>query len=347
MPIKSLAISHSFAHHGKTSGYKRILDYTKPDTVFGIDESVDAGRQSWIKRYPWLCEFQAYFSQRSDKCDVVHLLYGETYYRFSPYLFRKTPLVATFHQPPERLRHALENGSETGRISRLVDRITRNRLASLSAAIIISEQQRAVLSEFMPGDRIHCIPLGAAATELIEQEKVLRRERDSSLILTVGNWLRDWDFYCSFVQLAQRERPNWRFVLVNRSLPKKYRERIKSYANLSFEDDVSDKGLLELYAGAGALFLPFKEATGNNTVNEALALGCPITTNVDLALPGPDGLTALFSRKPESALASLDQVLEFSEAARESLRHRTQTAVMSLDWSVMGSRTLELYQSLL
>jgi glycosyltransferase involved in cell wall biosynthesis len=345
--VQSIAISWYFAHHAGHNGYKQILAYTNPLAVLGIDERQPVKSDHWHRSYPWLYEFRAARLHRKNPCQVLHILYGETYLRFSPWLFGKVPVVATFHQPPTVLERALLAGSQTGRVDHLVHRITRGRFRKLAAAIIISEEQREVLERFVPAERIHLISLGASTLTLIDAEKKFRRAPDPGTILTVGNWLRDWDFYFGFVDYCRNHHPEWRFSLVNRRLPTPLHEQARAAPNFHWLQNVDDEALLKAYTAAACLFLPLLEATGNNTVNEALAMGCPVVTNVSLGVPDED-LVVTHCEKSYAAFASAIATWQTASAhQRNQLREHSQRAVKSLDWSIVGEKTLILYQSLL
>jgi glycosyltransferase involved in cell wall biosynthesis len=344
---KSIAISWYFAHHAGHNGYKQILVHTKPQAVVGIDERQPPAVDRWHRAYPWLYEFRALFIHRRNACEVLHILYGETYFRFSPWLFGSVPVVVTFHQPPQLLLRRLTAGDETGRVSRVVHAVTRRRFRKISAAIIISEAQREVLEQFVPADRIHLIPLGASTLPLIEAESRLRCEPDPLAILTVGNWLRDWGFYFDFVDYCRNQHPDWRFRLVNRKLPSVWHQRVQEASNLVWLRDLDDEPLLQEYAAANCLFLPFLEATGNNTVNEALAMGCPVISNVDLGVPDEEAIVTRCEASQEAFSSAIARWQDASAQQRGDLRERSHRAVRSLDWSIVGAKTLDLYQSLL
>jgi len=345
--VQSIAISWYFSHHAGHNGYKQLLVHTKPFAVVGIDERQAMTVDSWLRSYPWLYEFRAARIHRRRPAQILHILYGETYFRFSPWFFGRVPVVVTFHQPPQRLLRLLTAGDETGRVSRVVHAITRRRFRKVAAAIIISEAQRAVLEQFVPADRIHLIPLGASTLPLIEAESCFRREPEPDAILTVGNWLRDWAFYFDFLEYCREHHPDWRFRLVNRNLPFVWHERVQAASNLSWLRNLEDQELLKEYTGANCLFLPLLEATGNNTVNEALAMGCPVISNVDLGVPDEEAIVTRCETSHEAFSSAIARWQDASAQQRSDLRERSQRAVKSLDWSIVGTKTLDLYQSLL
>lgn len=341
--MRSIAITSYFAHHAAFNGYKQILKHTRPQRILGVDERDPSAKASLTTKYPWLHEWRAWREHRARPVDVVHLLYAETYLRFSPWLF-DIPVVGTFHQPPERLLGVLERGDGTGRVSAAVHALTRNRYRRVAAAIILAENQREVLSRFVPADRIHLVPLGAATRELVSQFDAVSVTRRQDEVVTVGNWLRDWPYYFDFVRASQAMAPGLRFVLVNRNLPAEWHAAVRSLPNLQWRENLSDRELLEQYARAAAIFLPLREATGNNAVYEAMAAGCPIVTNMPLECPAAEEFVMVASRTHDAMLAALQRACSYDDQTRATLRITTRTALEGLDWSETARRTLDVYR---
>jgi glycosyltransferase involved in cell wall biosynthesis len=274
---------------------------------------------------------------------VVHLLYAETYLRFSPWLFR-VPVVGTFHQPPERLLRHLEYGDETGRVSAVVHALTKGRYRRLAAAIILAESQREVLARFVPADRIHLVPLGAATRRLIADFDAVSVPRQPDEVVTVGNWLRDWPYYFEFVRASQTTSPALRFVLVNRNLPTEWHSVARSLPNLQWRENLTDRELLEQYARASAVFLPLREATGNNAVNEAMAAGCPIVTNLSLDCAAAEAFVLVAPPAHDAMRAALHLACSYDDQKRAALRAATRKALEGLDWAETAHLTLEVYR---
>lgn len=343
--IKSIALSWDFHHHANSSGYKKILQYTQPMVTFGVNERDQSNLQAMKRRLPWISEFQARRYHSVKPCDVLHVLYGEIFLRFSPWLFTKTPIVATFHQPPELLDDQLAHGDGSSRVSSMLHAMTKNRFSKLSSAIITSEQQRSVLTQYVPNERIHCIPLGVAANYLFAKERMLRQERNQSVILTVGNWQRDWDFYFQFVVYCAKYRPKWQFVVINKKIERRNYRRLSEQTNVSILRDVSDDTLFSYLSSSGTLFLPLLGAAGNNAVNEALAMGCPVATNSHLDFQTGLPIISTFDKNLENAISTLDRQLSLGGCELNVLRKEAQKAIKLNDWSTIGEKTLDLYQS--
>jgi glycosyltransferase involved in cell wall biosynthesis len=345
---RSLAIRSCFAHHAASSGYRQILRFTRPLAEIGIDER-SAHPAPWpMRSYLWLYEFQAAVLARRLNVDLIHVLYAENYFRFLGTLCPRTPIVLTFHQPPDLLRVELERGCGAGRAAALTHRMTAGRFRRVAAAIVTSESQRECVERFIDPARVHCIPLGVDAGELLKVGGDIGRGDSQPTILTVGNWKRDWLSYFEVVRFCAEHRPKWRFVLINRRLPEVWVQVARDQPNLSYLPGVSDSDLYLHYAAACVQYLPLEGAAGNNAVNESLALGCPVVSNADLGFGDAEsGIVVQVRGTAADTCAALERFVLGSAASRRSIADRARAAVLSRDWSQIGERTLEVYRSVL
>ncbi|MBK7309204.1 MAG: glycosyltransferase family 4 protein [Sphingobacteriaceae bacterium] len=276
--VRSIAISSNFAHHTTHSGYKQILRFTKPLAVFGIDYTKENSKI--VQSYYYVHEFIAWFRSFSLKFDVLHILYGEDYFRFSHILFWRKKLVVTFHQPPDILDQELSLGNYNGRVAGFTHSITRRRLRSIDACIVMSKEQKEVAQKYIDSSKIHVIPLGVNLERynLAFNKHEFSRDRDQ--VITVGEWLRDWDLYLKVVDECFLKSPETQFILINNRLNDQVLNEISSRKNVKYVMNITDAELEKLYLTSAAMFLPLKGAAGSNAINEALALGCPVISNL-------------------------------------------------------------------
>jgi glycosyltransferase involved in cell wall biosynthesis len=347
LPVpRSLAIRTRFSHHAASSGYSQLLRYTRPVAEVGIDERGGKPARWPYRNYHWLYEFDAAFLARRLQADLIHVLYAENYFRFLKSLCPGIPVVATFHQPPELLASELRTGSFQGRVAGLTHRLTSGRFAKLAAAIITSEAQRAALEGFVDRSKIHHVPLGISATELMVAADEACSPREGCEVLTVGNWKRDWSLYFDFVRLCGAVHPDWRFTLINRQLPQSWRDVARDFANVRFLPGVEDHELFGAYKAARVQFLPLEGAAGNNAVNESLAFGCPVVSNVDLGF-GSEAAQVVVDSGPAVAdlLRSVEGLVLASDERRRELSDQCRRVVLRRDWREVASRTIEIYRS--
>ena len=268
---KIIAIRTVFNHHAKHSGYRQILKYIRPAKVYGINEK-EPNKNYLLRRYRFLYEIIAKVYSDPKKINLVHIMYGEEYYRLSNILFKSIPIVVTFHQPPKILKNEITKGNFSGRVMGFLHKINKNRFKKISAAIVVNENQKSILSRVIPKSKIHVLPLGLNFNYL-NNFRIENKIKRQNIILTVGNWQRDWNFYFEFVKKMQIQKPEFQFILINRVLPQEYLLKIKKYKNLKYFFNASTKQLYTYYLKSKIQFLPFLGSTANNSINESIALG--------------------------------------------------------------------------
>jgi len=347
--MRILSIRTSFKHHGENAGYKQILKYLKPSYVVGIDES--KGESSKLKRkYQWLFEFRAWRKYRRN-IDIVHVMYGEDYYRFSAYIFKK-PVIVSYHQPPELLAREVRFGDFRGRIGRITHKMTKKRFAKAAAVIVMEQGQKEVFKEVMPEEKIHVIPLGVHNKDLSEfyHDKKNQIVRNRNQVLTVGNWLRDWKFYFDLLRKCEGLYPELEFVLVNRNMPKEWMGEISKRANLSYLTDVNDDELFSLYMKSAVQFLPVKSAAGNNALLQGLVLGCPVLMTNVISDEFPfKGKFASFYEKDnfENCIQGINEFSNLNEKENLIVEESAIAVAKKYDWEQIAKRTKEIYKSVL
>lgn len=346
MSIRLLAIRTNYLHHSAPGGYE-ILPYLKPEATIGIDETDSASYNRWTWRYKFLYEWQARRIVTEADLNLVHILYAEEYFRFSPWLLPHTPIVATFHQPGSLLKEEIVSGGRQGRIAQLTHHLSKSRFRRLAAAIVITDDQRAELAKVIPEDRIHLVPLGTNVKELSDIYHTWgTQSRQKDKILTVGNWLRDWEFYFDFVAYCHEHHPEWRFTLINRKLDTQWRIVAEAHSNLIFIPEVSDDDMYQHYCTASAQFLPFIDAAGNNSVNESLAMGCPLVSNIfHIQLPYAEYWLRQFpTGDMAAAAASCQHFLSCSTPKSIQISQFARQAIEAIDWSQVALQTQQVYE---
>jgi glycosyltransferase involved in cell wall biosynthesis len=346
---RSLALRTAYRHHAGTSGYRQILAYTHPCVVLGVDEQDPATGRGLRGRYRWLHELEAWRQARRHRVELVHILYGEEYHRFSTRLLRHLPVVATYHQPPEVLSREVERGDVMGRVYRLAHLCNRRRFARLAAAIVLQRSQREVLARVMPRERIHVIPLGVDLATLTGGQEPGPPVPTQPLILTVGGWLRDWGLYFRFLAYCREREPAWRFQLVCRGLARELQAEASRHPNLEYPGEVTDEELRRRYREAAVVLLPVLEVAGSNALNESLAQGCPVVCNeIEEDLPHAEAYLGSFDPGSlESMAAACRRFIMASLRQRAEMAQHAHAAVRERDWAAVAGRTLEVYRQVL
>lgn len=337
-----LAITSRYKHHGENAGYIQLKKYLHPSFEVGIDETKD--QPQIIKAYKWLFEFYAWFKFRN-KADLLHIYYGEEYYRFSSVLFRKIPIIATFHQPPEKLKYEVLKGGDGGRIYRLAHILTKNRFKKLSAAIVLEEGQKKVLELVMPAEKIHVIYHG-----IYTNKNAIPSREKAAQILTIGNWLRDWEFYERVVSSFEKAKSPITFMLINQQIDNDIIEQLSQYRNFKYFKDASDEELEDEIQKSIAVFLPLKSAAGNNAVMESLALGTPLILPKIFHQNYQLNCKAVRWYDPnsiESITISINELLALPTNEIQDLSREATKLIAKFDWSQIAKQTSVVYNRVL
>jgi glycosyltransferase involved in cell wall biosynthesis len=346
--IRSVALTTYFKHHAKHGGYAQVLNYTRPVKIFGIDENTEMPSR-FRQKYQWMYEFDAARYAKRNNIDIIHILYGEDYFRFSHLVAGTIPVISTFHQPAEMLERDVHYGNLRGRVGRLTHFFTSGRFKKLAAAIVLSNSQKDVLKKVMPEEKIAVIPHGVALDYYTSEAARFEVNRSTQQILTVGQWMRDWDFYFEFLSYCREKNIPWIFHLVNRTLPEQYKRVVGDHPNLVYHEGASDSELIKLYLQSAAQFLPVHQAAANNAVVESFALGCPVLMTDVVFDDFYDKNVLKYYKKNnlQSALDGLKSLLEMNEAEAILMSNRAVNAAAAFDWRVIGEQTLNLYRKVL
>lgn len=342
--MKILALSTLYKHHAKSGGYIQLAKLLKPDALLGVFETQAKTQPYLLRAYKWLFEWIAYFKYKNS-FDLIHIYYGEEYFRFSSLLFSKTPVVVTFHQPPTRLKYEIEKGGTGGRIARFTHRLTKSRFRKLAAAIVLEEQQKEILAAVMPRDKIHVIYHGIWADDFTNNI-LPHSQKTKHQVITVGNWLRDWNLYKNILSICEKEHPSLRFILINRSLDKKLLAEFQLHKNFEYKNDLSDEGLFHEIAKSQVHLLPLIEATANNSLMESLALGCPIVASNVFSPNYQLNCEAINLFPKENARKAIGNILgiialkpiEYEEKVKKGINK-----IKEFNWSNIAQKTEELY----
>ncbi len=348
--MRLLVLLTKFSHHGNNSGYKQLLKFTKPNFILGVNEEEGVQNHGIKGKYQWLFEFTAL--KHKTNIDVIHIMYGEDYFRFSPWLFPKIPVVVTFHQPYESLLRDVQHGDYKGRVGAITHFFTKKRFKKIAAAIVTEASQKLALSQVMDADKIHVIPLGVhlqAFSRAFDEFQSEDLSKEALHVVTVGNWKRDWKLYEEVIQLANSLKTGIQFHLVNRNLSPSLKEHF-SNLGVVVHDNIDDDRLKRLIYQSGAMYLPVTEASGNNALLEAMALGVPVVmTNVLRETQAIDDRVLLLHEKgnPQDALKCLSSYLNSDKDTMVSISDICRQEAKRFDWPTIANQTMELYKKVL
>lgn len=343
--MKIAAISTRYKHHAKRGGYITLAEYLPPTYLIGINEVKKKSPIYILKAYKWLYEWILRIKHKN--IDLIHIYYGEEYFRFTTFLFSKTPVVATFHQPYSRLKYEIEQGGTGGRIARFTHRLMSNRFRKLAGAIVLEEKQRELLAGVMPIERIHVIYHGIdfGHYQAMKKADIIPSPKQ---VITVGNWLRDWELYERVLELAETQYPELRFVLINRSITDHWLRRFKNFSNFTYKGQVTDDELVVAMQQSKVHFLPLTEATANNSVMESLAIGCPLVMPDIFSSTYQLRNSATLFFKPhshEGALKKIMSVIHSDSVSYANMQKEGTETIKAFSWENVAAQTADVYQN--
>jgi glycosyltransferase involved in cell wall biosynthesis len=171
---------------------------------------------------------------------------------------------------------------------------------------------------------------------------------DPPLILTLGNWRRDFKIWQDVANdFLKRGRPETFCLVTNPENRKQF--GLKKTANTLFMNGISDHELRELYNRSRVLFLPLLDAVANNALLEGLSMGKQTLVS-DLPAArfyGADHVSYLDKDATiEKASDALSQLLDksFLQESRPDIRNYAEA---NFSWPRIAKAYQEEYSNLL
>ena len=330
-------VGFAFLHHKNTrAGYNRIKHYIHYDYVFDCQKYFDVYFKDYknqilvflmkvssklfrAKIFPWYI-IKIWWKGLFRDDIVFHFIYAESLYLPFPKYTGKNKVVCTVHQPLNILK-------EWGQIDKLKE---------VDSIILVGNSEIEKIKEITGRDNVIYIPHGIS-TDFYHPIVSVKKEH---MVLTVGDWLRDFTFANKVYKRLLETDMDLRIVVVSRE---KNREYLDNHPRLSFLSGISDEELRDLYLKSSILFLPLIRYTANNSLLEASACGCNIVISSDF----PDN-SYIPSEYLHLVSMDVDKVTDiiknsYSSDYNEKLAKYIED---NFSWNVIGKRTEEYLRSL-
>jgi glycosyltransferase involved in cell wall biosynthesis len=340
----SVIYTFSFAHHGSYSSFHRLAHYLSDQCVVDLTwRLIDRlpARISAVVMRRWLrygeYRLRGYLHSATPRC--VHYIYPETSLQQSWRWKGRHKLVLTVHQPREyleRMRHeAVHEGFFLG-------------LEAADAVVATDPVSLEAYRAYAPQARLEVIPHGV-------DTEFFRPASDTGqrpVILTIGNWLRDYECWAKVVRVLLVKLPAVEFdVIANSDTIRQVSAALGAPSSrVHFLSGLSDLELRAAYERAQLMFLPLKDSAANNAILESLAMGLPIVVT-DLPATrfyvGAEAARYVRNTDIDGCVTTLTSLANDATQRQCMATAGRARAVAELSWPRIANRYRGLYRSLL
>jgi glycosyltransferase involved in cell wall biosynthesis len=281
----------------------------------------------------WLAEYRILASTLCSPPDIVHALYADgqlnELLRWRRYL--RGGLVASFH---------------SANIYRAAQRFERFQTFApklIDAAIVVSSSQVQPFEKWFGRGKVIYVPHGIDVERFCPSDRQVERDRLS--LLTVGDHMRDWLVLRTVIDEVNRRGLPVDFQIVTFERNFAY---LAGCTHTTVYANISEQALIDLYRNSDAAFLPFKEATANNAVLEALACGTPVISTSIGGVPDyvNDKSGWLFAKGDVSSILGLIEAMSRNRVIAGSPRKEARSRALQFSWPLIGRRLLKVYAAI-
>ncbi len=337
-----------FAHHGKHTAFLglkkefkkrgiRVVTALRPQIFY--KRGVRRFRKLWMQ----IQERRLYSFFRCDPNTIVHYFFPENSMFHASRWKGNRKLIMTCHQPvtEDFFEHLKQKNKY------FIDG-----LKSADVIILMASKDIRAYQEFAPQAKVICIPHGVDVSFFSHKNISWRnnKKKGDKQVLTVGNWLRDFEFWSKVVNEILKIRDDIRFTVIagddaQNKIKKAFNHSVPS--KIKMLSGISDEQLLYTYAKSDLLFLPLTDAWANNALLESSSMSVPVMAT---DLPAvreylSDDLAFLFTNDSVKTVANqLQDILNDEKALLEkgkALRHRIEN---KFSWEKIVDQHLNFYK---
>jgi len=274
---------------------------------------------------------------------LVHYFFPENSLFKAARWKKASPLVLSCHQPIEALRASSYMQINTAFYEgmKAADRVV------LMASCEIDEYR-----ELAPNSEVLCIPHGVDTDYFSPATSSDAGISDGLFnVLTVGNWLRDYEQWAEVAKKMTGECPEVEFtVIANPERLTSIREYLGGdMTNIRLLSGITDEELRNEYRRADVVFLPLMDAWANNALLESMSCGCPLLVTDLPAIREYAGEAACLVQKND-ADAVVHKLLNLRDNPRvrdELGRFARVRMEREYRWEHIVHRHLDLYSDLM
>jgi glycosyltransferase involved in cell wall biosynthesis len=341
--MEVILFGFSFSHHGKYSAFNGLVNSIKGlkviDATINLPFSLQPRVRTLITNiFRKLSEYRLYPYYRSRERHLFHYFFPENSL-FSGWKWKNNhSLVLTCHQPYSKLATMRKNREHFGFFKGL---------EVADVVIVLSKSEIDYYRELAPRATVINIPHGVDVEHFFPEPKNFQ----DPVILTVGNWLRDYKCWASVVEKVSSVLPTVSFIVVANPDTINFARYClsKEYNNVIYLSGVSDDELVRIYNKASALFLPLYDAVANNALLEAMACGIPTVVS-DLPATreylSEDSGILVGEHKAENYSEELLKLIGNPELIVNIGNQARVRAVREYSWKNIASQYLHLYDFL-
>ena len=338
-------VAFRYRHHSPHSGYARLAEYggrhfagetitvAKP-----LSRRIIRERMLWrlakgtpgYDRAAMAAEWQVARRALRAREEVFHFLYGEKTYHYAGRLngVRGNRVLATFHLPPDGLRHAVQIDWH---------------LRQLAGVVCVGRNQQNYFAELLGPDRVFFAPLGVDTAYFTPPAD---DARDPDLCVFVGENYRDYPTLRGVIELVAYRRPGTRFVGVTTPAAA---QQLGKHPNLTILSGIAEEELRRLYRTAALHVMPLHDCTANNAVLEGMACGLPMIASDVGAIRDYTSQQATVYVPRDDARAMADVVLDLLDApeARTTLGQASRAHALKFAWPHVVAGLESIYSNVI
>ena len=324
---------HGKPYHMEHSGYEAIVDFLPNSRVIYVGDFAKLTKLSYPLRLAHILP-QSYASidaeltaLRSDG-KILHHLYAEDtlWISMCHRSSRSRTLVATFHRPPHVIKSTMAF-------------FWKKKIRNLAGIIALSpEQNNYLCSVCGTKTKVSLIPHGIDTGYFTPGNY----EKSRELVLTVGNYQRDFGLLVEAMRILSHEAPDLRMLAIcNQPLP--------SSQNVIRLADIGDEALLDYYRRASFVVFPFGSLVASNAMLEAMACGipivCPYSDSARFYLG--EGICTMYEPGNAKALAEKICWLYRNDKERRYLSSQMRMRARLFSWKRICKLTRAFYDEVL